>query len=218
MGRKISFVISFVFIVLFFNMNIHSSAQEKNVNECLETNEDCLEEIAPTSIETEEDGKIIGENQTSTSFLFNLIKMIFALFLVLALIYFLLTFIKKRNTLFSQVNHLENLGGISVGQNKSIQLIRIGEKVYVIGVGDNVELLQEVTDTETKQALFDKADTTATPTSMFQQLFKKQTEITKEEDSYKSDKTFTSTLQDELHKLKNNRHRLIDRYREKDDA
>ena len=216
MGRKIGIVISCFFTILLLNINIHSSAEEKNVNECLETNEDCLEEIAPSAIDTDGNSEITETNQTTGSFLFSLIKMVFALLLVLALIYFLLTFIKKRNTLFSQVNVLENIGGISVGQNKSIQLIRIGEKVYVVGVGDNVELLEEIIDPATKQALLEKEETT-TSTSLFQQLFKKQTKIERNENIHQTDGTFTSTLQSELHKLKNNRHQLIDRHREKDE-
>ena len=43
---------------------------------------------------------------------------------------------------------MKNMGGISLGQQKSIQLVVIGEAYYLIGVGDDIRLLKEITDTE----------------------------------------------------------------------
>lgn len=82
----------------------------------------------------------------------SIVKTIVLLGLILFLIYFLLKLLNKKNRLFQQSKTLENLGGISLGQNKSIQVIRVGEKMYLIGVGDNVELLQEVSDEVTKKS------------------------------------------------------------------
>ena len=41
---------------------------------------------------------------------------------------------------------MKNMGGISLGQHKSIQLVVIGESYYLIGVGDDIRLLKEITD------------------------------------------------------------------------
>src|SRR5699024_11906226 len=46
----------------------------------------------------------------------------------------------------SDLRALQNLGGISVGHSKSVQIIQVGSKYYLIGVGDNVEMLNEITD------------------------------------------------------------------------
>ena len=43
---------------------------------------------------------------------------------------------------------MKNMGGISLGQHKSIQLVVIGESYYLIGVGDDIRLLKEITDPE----------------------------------------------------------------------
>ena len=43
---------------------------------------------------------------------------------------------------------MKNMGGISLGQHKSIQLVVIGETYYLIGVGDDISLLKEITDPE----------------------------------------------------------------------
>ena len=41
---------------------------------------------------------------------------------------------------------MKNLGGISLGQQKSIQLVVVGESYYLIGVGEDIRLLKEITD------------------------------------------------------------------------
>ncbi|HHW38892.1 MAG TPA: flagellar biosynthetic protein FliO [Bacillales bacterium] len=79
---------------------------------------------------------------------FNFVKMFFALAVVIALIYIILRFINKRNRLFGQMKAMENLGGISVGPHRSIQLVRIGETVLVVGVGETIQLLKEITSQE----------------------------------------------------------------------
>lgn len=72
-------------------------------------------ESGDAEAEQDESDAVIEDNG---SLLFDLIKMFFALLLVLALIYLLLNFLNKRNKLFQKIKTLENLGGISVGQNK----------------------------------------------------------------------------------------------------
>src|SRR5699024_4211871 len=78
-----------------------------------------------------------SSNQTG-SLIVNMLKIVFALALVLILIYVLLLFLKKKNKLSSNSQTLETLGGISVGQQKSIQVVRIGNKVYAVGVVNDV--------------------------------------------------------------------------------
>ncbi|MBO1003795.1 flagellar biosynthetic protein FliO [Pseudogracilibacillus auburnensis] len=210
MGRKISFIILFsAMISLFVATNI-SNAEVKNVKDCLEASEDCEELKQP--VQGDSNHLVEDEPVPSTSIVMNFIKMIFALLLVLALIYFILTFIKKRNRLFSNVHVLENLGGITVGTNKSIQLVRIGAKVYLIGVGDNVEMLQEITDEEIVHTLLEEEEQNAQSSTFIGAFLEKG--------SFRSDeknKQFTSTLEKELNKIKDKRHRMIHHMKEKDD-
>lgn len=210
MGRKISFIILFsAMISLFVATNI-SNAEVKNVKDCLEASEDCEELKQP--VQGDSNHLVEDEPVPSTSIVINFIKMIFALLLVLALIYFILTFIKKRNRLFSNVHVLENLGGITVGTNKSIQLVRIGAKVYLIGVGDNVEMLQEITDEEIVHTLLEEEEQNA-QSSTFIGAFLQKGRFRSDE----KNKQFTSTLEKELNKIKDKRHRMIHHMKEKDD-
>ena len=196
------------------SVDMHSVAAEENVKDCLENEEDCLKDLEQPIDEMDADETDIPEESSHTSSLiFNVIKMIFALFFILALIYLLLHFLKRRNKLFQIPHILENLGGISVGQNKSIQLVRIGEKIYVVGVGENVEMLQELTDQAIKEELLQKDQQQVKTVPMLQQLFKNQFMGTKENKK----ETFSTTLEDELHKIKESRTSIIDKYSEKDE-
>src|SRR5699024_9121544 len=164
LGRFI-FITTFIGSLLF---TMPSFAADDNVADCFEAGAEC-EEIQGTGVhkielnddlsdeqEQQETG-IAGNEQRSTPSLFrNFIQMIFALLLVLGLIYVMLKLVNRRQQLFSQTQTLENLGGISVGQNKSIQVIRVGSKMYLVGVGDDVQLLKEIEDEMTKTNLSKK--------------------------------------------------------------
>ena len=54
------------------------------------------------------------------------IKMIFALLFVIALLYGLLRFVNSRNKTFQTNQLIQNLGGVGVGQGKSLQLMQVG--------------------------------------------------------------------------------------------
>lgn len=210
--KKISICIGLVLCYLGFGFISGVSAAEPNAKECIDGNIDCneIENDNPngTNIEASK-----GENG---SLAFDLIKMFFALLLVLALIYLLLKFLSKRNKIFNQVKALENIGGISVGQNKSIQIIRIGTRVYVVGVGDNVELLHEISNEDEKTELLHINQTNEFQagtfvTSLFQQKKKDEGSTNQTKSDFKN--LFTT----ELDKLKNGRTKMINHHKRKGD-
>lgn len=81
------------------------------------------------------------------------LKLIGALIIILLLIYFLYRVVSKRTKSYQDYGTIKNIGGVSVGANRSIQLVRVGKEVLVIGVGESVQLLKEVQDPETLEAL-----------------------------------------------------------------
>ncbi|WP_156505985.1 flagellar biosynthetic protein FliO [Bacillus sp. SJS] len=76
------------------------------------------------------------------------IKMIFATLFVVGLIYILFRLISSRNKLMKPVNYLQTLGGTSLGQNRSIQLVKAGEEILLVGVGDSIQLLKVIENEE----------------------------------------------------------------------
>lgn len=205
------FIICMLFFVFPFVSISETEARTPSVNDCLEAEADC-EDTTPLT-ENEGEAEPVAELNDSGSLVFDLIKMFFALLLVLALIYIMLKLLNKRNKMFNQIRHLENLGGISVGQNKSIQIIRIGSKFYVIGVGDNVEMLQEITDEKVITQLLEKGEEEPFHINSLLPSFLQKN--TKEKTSSPDSRNFKNLFADELENLKKNRADLINRREDK---
>ncbi|PLR97266.1 flagellar biosynthesis protein FliZ [Bacillus sp. T33-2] len=84
------------------------------------------------------------------------IKMILATAFVAGLLYFLLRFINKKSISYKSSQLVENLGGTSLGGNRSVQVIKAGSRLLVVGVGENIQLLTEIDDPdEYRQVLED---------------------------------------------------------------
>lgn len=79
---------------------------------------------------------------------FDFIKMIFALLFVIALLYAVLRFVNKKSKSFQSTQLVENLGGTALGSNRSVQLIKVGNQILVVGVGESIQLLKEISDEE----------------------------------------------------------------------
>ncbi|SHF51843.1 flagellar protein FliO/FliZ [Ornithinibacillus halophilus] len=212
MVRKIG-LITFLFFLMFFGLfTINTFAEDPKVSDCIEGTAEC--DDAPEATNSNEDSTEITGNETSNStFILNFIKMILVLFLILGLIYFLLKFLNKRSKMFNQVKALDNLGGVNVGPNKSVQIIRIGKKFYLIGVGDNVELLQEIQDEDVIKDLMSRKE--EQPVNILSSVFQQQAEGNT---SNKNEgKSFKNLFSNELDKLKSNRKALINQQKQKDD-
>lgn len=78
----------------------------------------------------------------------NLISVIFALVIIIALIVLLIKFLGKRNRMLTQGGAIRTLGAVGVGQNKSLQVVEIGDRIYLVGVGENITLLDKITDSD----------------------------------------------------------------------
>jgi flagellar protein FliO/FliZ len=78
----------------------------------------------------------------------NAIGVIVALVIVIILIVFTLRFLSSRTRAWGQNRSLRSLGGIALGQNKSLQVIEVGGRVYLVGVGENVTLIDRIDDAE----------------------------------------------------------------------
>ncbi|HJA40948.1 MAG TPA: flagellar biosynthetic protein FliO [Firmicutes bacterium] len=81
------------------------------------------------------------------------IKVLFMLLIVVGLLYFLLRFLNKKSNMISGKDLIQNLGGISLGANKNVQLLKIGDKIFLVGVGENVSLLKEITNKDDVESL-----------------------------------------------------------------
>lgn len=71
-------------------------------------------------------------------------KVIFFLIVIIGVFFVIMKGLAKRNQhpLFGRA--IRTLGGVPLGQNKSIQIVEIGQSLYVVGVGDNIQLLEKI--------------------------------------------------------------------------
>ncbi|MDG5470301.1 flagellar biosynthetic protein FliO [Jeotgalibacillus sp. ET6] len=76
------------------------------------------------------------------------VKLIAALAFVLVLLYALLKFVNSKTRNFQQSMLIQNMGGTGLGGNRSVQIVKIAGNYYVLGVGEEVNLIKEVTDPE----------------------------------------------------------------------
>jgi flagellar protein FliO/FliZ len=203
------------------NFSIDTQAAPPSVGDCLDKDavSECLEETDTTETEEHEDAEqdVLSNESSTGSLVLNILKTIFALLLILLLIYLLIRFLSKRNKLFNQVKTLENLGGISLGQNKSIQIVRIGDKAYLVGVGDNVELLQEIDDENIINELLQSNDQSDFQVNNFVQTIFKQKTSNSSKPSDEPQHKFKNLFSNELEKLKENRETVKNQRKKKED-
>ncbi|MFX3632927.1 MAG: flagellar biosynthetic protein FliO [Candidatus Pristimantibacillus sp.] len=83
----------------------------------------------------------------------SLVWVIVSLFIVIALIVVLIKWLSTRNRAWGTNRSLRSLGGIALGQNNSMQVVELAGRVYIVGVGENVTLIDKIDDLEQAQAI-----------------------------------------------------------------
>ena len=74
-------------------------------------------------------------------------QVLFALIFIIGIFFILMKILSsKKNVSFS--GPARTLGGAALGPNKSLQLIEIGHSLYVVGVGEDVRLLDKIVDAD----------------------------------------------------------------------
>ncbi|MBB5172065.1 flagellar biosynthetic protein FliO [Texcoconibacillus texcoconensis] len=116
--------------------------EQEGTDEDISSDSDTPKEHEPD----EEDGTPVASGSQNL-FLLSL-QMFAALGVVIFLIYTVLRMIHKRSQSFQDHSTLQNIGGVNLGTNRSVQLVRVGDRLLIVGVGDTIQLLREVDDPE----------------------------------------------------------------------
>lgn len=202
--RTVLFILIIIFLlnpsIVFANS---VSNCEDNIANCLETDQNTDQLNVPENEQTE---------STTGSLILGILKTGFALLLILALIYIMIKLLGKKNLSLKQTKVLENLGGISLGQNKSLQMVRVGNKILLIGVGENIELLYEITDEAIIETLLHNEDSIDEDNHFLASILSKLGR-----DNNKHETNFKGLFASELNKLKKQRNKVITRHKEKED-
>ena len=117
-----------------------SVSAEPNVADWLQEDGESPEQ-APASSEV----AVVKEEQS----LFGIIlKLVLYTLLILVMIYGLIKFLAIRQQKFQPNQAVKLMGGTPLGNNKSLQLVKVGNQILLIGVGDQVTLIKEFADAE----------------------------------------------------------------------
>lgn len=204
MYKKLILIVVCLAVLISFNNSFVAKAKDETVDEWLKS-EQTDGEKKPANATTESD------EESSQSLSFPLIRMLIALAFIIFLIYALAKFINKRTRAFHGTRSLESLGGLSVGQNRSIQLIKVGDRLLVVGVSDTIQLLKEITDENEIQQFIQERQATLEQDDIFtkskQWLASKST--TKNE-------SFTSLLDKQLKNIVEDRKKAYSNVKKKE--
>ncbi|OAH53774.1 MULTISPECIES: flagellar biosynthetic protein FliO [Bacillaceae] len=154
MNLFLKWIMPFLFaMALFFGNQLIAAAEpfDSNVKECIENPDLCAEEEPAGSGKTEADSKTASE-PVGIGFL-DVVRMVGALVFVVALLYFLLRFINKKSRSYQENHTVRHLGGTALGGSRSVQVVKVGSRVLILGVGENVALLKEIEDEEERNEL-----------------------------------------------------------------
>ncbi|WP_309121278.1 flagellar biosynthetic protein FliO [Paenibacillus sp.] len=103
------------------------------------------------------------EGFTTGDFYGNFFQVIVVLAVVIGLIVVLIRFLAARNKRWSGDRSLQVHAGVPLGQNKSMQVVEIGDAVYIVGVGDDITLLDKIDDPDRVEAFLASLEARPTP-------------------------------------------------------
>lgn len=149
------FVILFGITNVFFSQNNNDSLNVENSVSVSEDSTLLQDDYFSSNNETSN----LNLKQPSTAWTF--IKMILFLCLVVAAIYAVMWFFKKKlNNTKSDDNFLRRVSSLNIGPGKSVEIVTLLDNAYILGVTDsNINVIDQIEDKELIEALnlnFDK--------------------------------------------------------------
>lgn len=88
----------------------------------------------------------MGGSGSSMSYGLNIVYVIIVLAVIIGLIILLIRFLGTKNKSWFSNPTIRILGGVGLGPNKTLQVIEVGNSVYLIGVGENINLVDKISD------------------------------------------------------------------------
>ena len=207
-----------LFSLLGFQTETYAEQLNSSVKDCLEQPDACEEQPKDsTQTETKDNEGVENKGSETVSSsvgltLWDFVKMIFATVFVVALLYFVLKFVNAKGRLFKSTQLIENLGGTTLGANRSVQLIKIGNQLLIVGVGENIQLLKEIDDEQEYEQIIleynNQINQMGSPNDIITKILKR----VKEKDNRKGEEKppFQTLLKKQLDDLSKGRKQLYE--------
>lgn len=131
----------------------------------------------PASTRAEED---FGESSSPSGWgtFADLMTVIVVLIVIIGLIILFIKFLSKNSKWFSSGKGIHLMAGVQLGQHKSMQMVEVAGRIYVLGVGENVQLIDKIEDPDQvdqiRQAFYDVGANGSDGLARLRALFKKQ--------------------------------------------
>nr|WP_106784216.1 flagellar biosynthetic protein FliO [Lysinibacillus timonensis] len=213
-------VLSVFFVIITFVAPVQLTANASQNNQMI-TNEYLQNPVndqdeSPTQTIDDENTQLAGGQGLGA---WDYIKMLLSLIFVLALLLFVLKFINKKSSNYQQNNNVRNLGGITLGSQKSVQLLQIGQSIYIVGVGENIQLIKELSNQDEIEQLinnFNDRQTFVATTPYIAELFKKLKLNKNQQASEQSQSSFGELFNNQLSDIKKERRDELEKWMEKE--
>lgn len=213
---RIWLVVGIVWLaVLFSPISNGAFAMVSNVyDDCNENPELCSKENISKDNTTDAGTESTDSASVSVGIL-DYIQIVFALVFVIGLLLVIIKFLNKRNLTYQQNALVKNIGGLSIGQQKSVQVLHIGKRIYVVGVGEDVQLIKEIDSEDEVEQLLNQIDQNqkmVTTTPYIAELFKKMSKKEQPKDS----PNFNDMFSEKLDEIKQQRSDELERWKEQE--
>ena len=83
------------------------------------------------------------------------LKFIGSFLLILLLLFVVLKYLSKKTKMYAGGGPFHALGGHSLGNNRSLQMVMVGDTLYLLGVGEDVNLIRTIPPGEEQRRLLE---------------------------------------------------------------
>lgn len=151
---------TFLFALMSFQGSVEAAGGNTKSNQCdsshsgnVFTQFHCQKSSGKSGQKQQDAKKSNTPSVTKSQTVWMFVKVFLVLAVVVALIYLLLRFVNAKTKAFSEGKVVQTIGGATVGSNRSIQIVKVGDRILVVGVGDTVSMLKEIDDQEEVEKL-----------------------------------------------------------------
>ncbi|WP_240542648.1 flagellar biosynthetic protein FliO [Exiguobacterium qingdaonense] len=145
-------------ILLVVGLFVPATVEAATVDQQFEQQQtDELESNVPTTASTISDG----------------VKVVLSLVVVVGGFIVLMRWLGSK-TQVKATQHMKHLGGVPLGKDRSVQLVKLGDQVYVLGVGDSIQLLDRLDAESMEDEQTESLSLRTSNSNAFLDTFKKQ--------------------------------------------
>lgn len=150
----------------------------------------------------------------------DLLTVIVVLIVIIGLIILLIKFLSKNSKWFSSGKGIHLMAGVQLGQHKSMQMVEVGNRIYLLGIGDNVQLIDKIEDPDQvdqiRQAFFEAGAAGNDGIARLRALFKKPSRQAQSTDLDASP-SFQEIFYQKMNKVGDSKKQQLDEWLKPDD-